>query len=174
MVTRSMLLTLALSCAATAFAAEPPAAGAAAPEFTLASQDGRPVSLKDLRGRWVVLYFYPKDFTRGCTIEAHEFQKNLPRFRKAGAVILGVSMQSVESHKEFCAKEGLAFKLLADTTGEVSKAYGSTLAAPLGLSARNTFLIAPDGTIAASFLKVSPAGHADEVLRAIAAAKRRP
>src|SRR5438046_10722096 len=84
-----------------------PAAGSAAPDFTLASEDGSNVSLKDYRGKWIVLYFYPKDFTSGCTVEAHNFQRDQTEFTKRNAVVLGVSVDSAESHKRFCAKEGL-------------------------------------------------------------------
>jgi peroxiredoxin Q/BCP len=162
----NLLLALALA-AAPAFAADAPLAGAKAPEFTLAAQDGKPVSLKDQRGKWVVLYFYPKDFTSGCTLEAHGFQKNLKRFAAAKAVVLGVSVDTAGSHKDFCAKEGLNFKLLSDAKSEVSTAYGSMMEGR-PLSARNTFLIGPDGSIAKVWLKVAPAGHAEEVLAALA------
>src|SRR2546422_1409569 len=104
-----------------------PATGTAAPDFKLTTGDGSQVSLKDYRGKWVVLYFYPKDFTSGCTLEAHNFQTDLPKYQKAKAVILGVSVDSAESHKSFCAKEGLAFKLLSDTDTRVSDAYGSLM-----------------------------------------------
>src|SRR5271170_3691947 len=92
-----------------------PAVGATAPDFTLTSQEGAPVSLKDFRGKWVVLYFYPKDFTSGCTIEAHNFQRDQAQYEQKKVVVLGVSVDSADSHKQFCAKEGLNFKLLADT-----------------------------------------------------------
>jgi peroxiredoxin Q/BCP len=147
----------------------PPEEGAKAPAFTLNSQEGKPVSLADYRGKWVVLYFYPKDFTGGCTIEAHGFQKSLPKFEEKGAVVLGVSGQSADSHKEFCAKEGLNFKLLADEKMSASKAYGSVIKLGVAdLSARNTFVISPGGFVAKRFLKVDPAGHAAEVLAALA------
>lgn len=169
-----ILLCLAL-LSSPSFAAGVPAVGAAAPAFTLPAQDGKPVSLKDQRGKWVVLYFYPKDFTGGCTLEAHGFQKALKRFAAANAVVLGVSMDTAESHKDFCAKEGLNFKLLADETGEISKAYGSvTNLGVTKLSARNTFLIDPDGILAKAFLKVSPAKHSEEVLAAIAQLGTKP
>ena len=106
--------------ARSAFAGSPPQVGAAAPEFTLPSQDGQQVSLKDYSGKWVVLYFYPKDFTSGCTIEAHNFQRDQEQYAKKNAVVLGVSVDNVDSHKKFCAKEGLNFKLLADTDHKVS------------------------------------------------------
>src|SRR2546430_17211116 len=104
-----------------------PAAGSAAPDFSLSTSDGSQVSLKDFKGKWVVLYFYPKDMTSGCTIEAHNFQRDLAQYDKTGAVILGVSVDSADSHKEFCSKEGLTFKLLADPGGKVSTEYGSTM-----------------------------------------------
>lgn len=163
---------LAAVDAAVAVAVGAPAAGAKAPDFTLPAQDGKPVSLRAYRGQWVVLYFYPKDFTGGCTLEARGFQKNLTRFEDAKAVVLGVSVDSAESHKDFCAKEGLSFKLLSDAKAEVSRAYGS-LMSDRGLSARNTFLISPKGTIAKVFLKVNPEGHAEEVLSALAALKKK-
>src|SRR6185436_73625 len=102
---------------------EVPAAGTAAPTFKLATNEGKEASLSDFAGKWVVLYFYPKDFTSGCTIEAHNFQRDLEKYTKAHAVILGVSVDTAESHKEFCAKEGLNFKLLADIGGKVSESY---------------------------------------------------
>ena len=166
-----LLLALVLS-AAPCLAADAPLPGANAPEFTLTAQDGKPVSLKGYRGKWVVLYFYPKDFTGGCTLEAHGFEKNLKRFSAAKAVVLGVSVDTAESHKDFCAKEGLSFKLLSDAKAEVSAAYGS-LMSDRPLSARNTFLIGPDGTIAKTWLKVTPAGHAEGVLAALAELRRR-
>ncbi len=157
-----------LLLASPAFASDATAVGAKAPAFVLPAQDGKPVALKDYRGKWVVLYFYPKDFTGGCTLEAHGFEKNLKRFASAKAVVLGVSVDTAESHKDFCAKEGLNFKLLSDAKAEVSKSYGSMMA-ERPLSARNTFLIKPDGMIAARWLKVAPEGHAEEVLAALAA-----
>src|SRR5450432_419899 len=93
----------------------PPAEKTMAPDFTLKSQEGKTVSLKDYRGKWVVLYFYPKDMTPGCSREAHNFQVDQPKYAERNAVVLGVSLDSVDSHKKFCAKEGLNFKLLADT-----------------------------------------------------------
>ncbi len=91
-----------------------PQAGQVAPNFTLPSQDGSKISLDSFRGKWVVLYFYPKDMTTGCTIEAHNFQQDIGKYQKLDAVVVGVSVDSTDSHKEFCAKEGLSFKLLSD------------------------------------------------------------
>jgi len=149
-------------------AATPPMVGDTAPDFTLNSQEGTPVSLHDFRGKWVVLYFYPKDFTRGCTIEAHNFQRDISQYKQKNAVILGVSVQSSGSHKEFCAKEGLSFKLLADTNHKVSSVYGSvTNLVVTKLAARHTFLINPEGVIVKEFLDVNPSKHSQEVLAAI-------
>jgi peroxiredoxin Q/BCP len=145
-----------------------PASGSAAPDFSLSSQDGNQVSLKDFRGKWVVLYFYPKDFTSGCTIEAHNFQRDQVEYARRNAVILGVSVDSAESHKSFCAKEGLNFKLLADTQHQVSKQYGSLMNFGVAqISARNTFLIDPQGKIARAFSSVNPSRHSAEMLSAI-------
>lgn len=145
-----------------------PAPGSVAPDFSLSSQDGSQVSLKDFRGKWVILYFYPKDFTSGCTVEAHNFQRDQAEYARRNAVILGVSVDSAESHKNFCAKEGLNFKLLADTSQQVSKQYGSLMNFGVAqISARNTFLIDPQGKIARAFSSVNPSRHSAEMLAAI-------
>ena len=150
-------------------ASEPPQAGLLAPDFSLPSQDGSAVSLKDFRGKWVVLYFYPKDNTHGCTIEAHNFQRDLDQYVRENAVVVGVSVDSTGSHQEFCAKQGLTFKLLADTEKKVSAQYGSlrNLVA-VKISARNTFLIDPEGKIAKVWIGVDPGKHSEEVLNALA------
>jgi peroxiredoxin Q/BCP len=145
-----------------------PAAGTSAPDFTLNSQEGAPVSLHEYRGKWVVLYFYPKDFTSGCTTEAHNFQRDLAQYQAKNAVILGVSVQDADSHKQFCAKEGLNFKLLADTDKKVSEAYGSVMNFGIAkLSARHTFLINPEGVIVKEYMDVNPSKHSEEVLTAL-------
>jgi peroxiredoxin Q/BCP len=145
-----------------------PAVGSTAPDFTLDAQDGKPVTLNAFRGKWVVLYFYPKDFTSGCTLEARNFQRDLSKYDEKNAVILGVSVQNSASHKDFCVKEGLNFKLLADTKTEVSSTYGSVMNFGVTkVSARHTFLIAPDGVIAKEYLDVDPSKHSDEVLAAL-------
>jgi thioredoxin-dependent peroxiredoxin len=143
----------------------PPAEGSSAPEFTLLSQEGSPVSLKDYRGKWVVLYFYPKDQTPGCSREAHNFQGDQAKYAERDAVVLGVSVDSVASHKKFCAKDGLNFKLLADTDHKVSDAYGSLMNfGVVKFSARHTFLIDPEGKVAKVYTSVDPERHSAEVL----------
>ena len=166
-----VLLVLLVSLAGngrTPRAAKRPAIGRTAPDFTLNSQEGTPVSLHDFRRKWVVLYFYPKDFTSGCTIEAHNFQRDLSQYEAKNAVILGISVQSSDSHKDFCVKEGLSFKLLADTNHEVSAAYGSlSNLFVMKLASRHTFLINPEGVIVREFLDVNPSKHSQEVLAAL-------
>ena len=185
----SRALLLVLLCVAIVLvpvlliSAAEPIAGSPAPQFTLKSQDGTPVSLQDYLGQWVVLYFYPKDFTSGCTLEARNFQRDLAEYKKLNAVILGVSVDNPDSHRRFCAKEGLRFKLLADTEHSVSEQYGTLMftgfaddarstfvLAPDGRAAhvaRKTYLIAPDGRIALVFDAVKPAEHSAEVLAAL-------
>jgi peroxiredoxin Q/BCP len=165
----ALLVITAFSAAAVSLLGEVPTVGADAPTFKLATNEGKEATLADFKGQWVVLYFYPKDFTSGCTLEAHNFQRDLAKYEQAKAVILGVSVDTAESHKDFCAKEGLNFKLLADIGGKVSQEYGSTMDYEgKTYSARNTFIIDPKGKIAKVFVKVSPAGHSDEVLAALA------
>ncbi len=143
----------------------PPAEGTHAPNFTLPSQEGAQVSLDQFKGKWVVLYFYPKDFTSGCTVEAHNFQRDLDKYTAKNAAIVGVSVDNVDSHKSFCTKEGLNFKLLADPDHAVVAKYGSVMEYNgMTLAARNTFLIDPTGVIRKVYLKVSPQGHSEEVL----------
>ncbi|GAB4540178.1 MAG: peroxiredoxin [Pleurocapsa sp.] len=133
-----------------------------APEFTLPTNTGDgEISLQDYRGQWVVLYFYPKDFTSGCTLEARRFQQDLPQYQARNTQILGVSVDNVDSHAEFCDVEGLKFPLLADVDGKVSKAYGSWLGA---MSLRHTYLIDPQGILRETFLGVRPSIHSQEVL----------
>ncbi len=151
----------------------PPAAGTAAPDFSLTTGDGSQVSLKEYRGKWVVLYFYPKDFTGGCTLEAKNFQRDLEKYQGAGAVILGVSVDTAQSHKDFCAKEGLNFKLLADPDGKTAAQYGSAKDNKgAKMAARNTFLINPKGEIAKVYTGVKPATHSEELLKDLAELKK--
>ncbi len=142
-----------------------PAEGQAAPTFSLPSQDGTQISLKSFKGKWVVLYFYPRDMTSGCTIEAHKFQDSLPQFEAKHAVILGVSVDSKEMHQQFCAKDSLTFRLLSDTDHKVVSAYGSLGGfAGVKMANRNTFLIDPNGKIAKVWTKVNPTTSASDVL----------
>jgi thioredoxin-dependent peroxiredoxin len=135
--------------------------------------EGRLVSLKDYKGKWVVLYFYPKDFTSGCTLEAHNFERDLAKYQNESAIILGVSADTVQSHKDFCAKEGLNFKLLADPELKTVMKYGSAMEHDgVKMAARNTFLIDPEGKIARVYLRVIPAGHSEEVLKDLAVLKK--
>ena len=121
-------------------------------------------SLADFAGRWLVLYFYPRDFTEGCTIEARAFQRDLDAFHRADAEDVGVSADSAESHAEFCGSEALAYPLLSDPGGQVSKAYGSWIPP---FSQRHTFLIDPDGVLRQIWVAVRPSGHSQDVLASL-------
>ncbi|HTL79753.1 MAG TPA: peroxiredoxin [Candidatus Babeliales bacterium] len=161
------------TCMAATESQTQPEAGKPAPDFSLTTGDGSQVSLKDYHGKWVVLYFYPKDFTSGCTLEAHNFQRDLSKYTDAGVVILGVSVDTAQSHKDFCAKEGLNFKLLADPDAKVSTEYGSVMDYKgQKLAARNTFIINPDGAIAKVYTGVKPAEHSEQVLKDLADLKK--
>lgn len=171
------LLAACAACALLMYAAAVPAVGSAAPAFTLPSQEGSQVSLNDFKGKWVVLYFYPKDFTSGCTIEARNFQEDQAKYTALNAAIVGVSADTVDSHKEFCTKENLTFKTLADPTGKMIDAYGTLnkLEGPMKekmkqdhMAARNTFLIDPQGKIAKVYTGVNPNLHSKEVLADLA------
>ena len=159
---------------AKAHAADILQAGAAAPNFSLPSQEETQVSLAQYKGKWVVLYFYPKDMTQGCTIEAHNFQRDLPKYDALNAVVLGVSLDTVESHKTFCTKDSLTFKLLADPDHKVIDAYGVPISArgEDKFAARDSFLISPAGKIVKVWTGVKPAEHSDEVLAEITADKK--
>jgi peroxiredoxin Q/BCP len=149
-------------------------AGAVAPNFSLPSQEEKPVALSDYKGKWVVLYFYPKDMTTGCTIEAHNFQRDLPKYDALNAVVLGVSLDTVESHKTFCSKDSLTFKLLADPDHKVIDSYGVPvkITPQGGFAARDSFLISPAGKVVKVWTGVNPTTHSDDVLAAIAAEKK--
>jgi peroxiredoxin Q/BCP len=143
-----------------------PTAGMAAPEFRLQDQAGAWHGLSEYRGKWLVLYFYPKDDTPGCTTQACEFRDNIFAFHKLGAVIVGVSVDDVASHKQFAEEHSLPFTLLADSTKETAKSYG-VLRSVLGImeiAARETFIIDPQGRIAKHYAAVDPKGHSQAVL----------
>jgi peroxiredoxin Q/BCP len=145
--------------------AEQVSAGEPAPDFELVDQDGQLHSIEDYRGKWVALYFYPKDGTPGCTTEACEFRDNIFAFRNMNCQILGVSLDDAESHKSFSEKHGLPFPLLADTKGSAANAYG-VKAQMMGMTVarRQTFLIDPEGNIAKHYAEVNPESHSKEVL----------
>jgi len=147
--------------------------GTAAPAFSLPAQDGKPVSLSDYKGKWVVLYFYPKDQTSGCTIEAHNFQRDQDKYKALNAVVLGVSLDTVESHATWCTKDSLTFKMLADPQHKVVDLYGVPLMThgDASYAKRDTFLISPTGKIVKMWEVKDIQGHSDEVLAAIAAGK---
>ena len=158
-------ITATLAFTSIGFASEQPLVGDPAPEFELSDQDGNLHSLEDYRNQWVVLYFYPKDQTPGCTTEACEFRDNIFAYRKLGAQILGVSLDNVDSHKEFAELYSLPFPLLADTDGDTSTAYGvKTRMFGMTVAKRHTFIIGPDGSIAKHYDKVKPDTHSAEVL----------
>jgi peroxiredoxin Q/BCP len=143
-----------------------PTVGSPAPAFTLPDQNGKPVSLASHRGKWVVLYFYPKDGTPGCTTEACEFRDNIFAFRDAGAVILGISVDNVESHKEFASEHRLPFTLLADSEKQVARTYGvlHRMLGVMELARRETFIVDPQGRIARHYREVDPGSHSKQVL----------
>jgi len=148
--------------------------GSVAPNFSLPSQEDKLVSLADYKGKWVVLYFYPKDQTSGCTIEAHNFQRDLPKYDALNAVVLGVSLDTVESHKTWCTKDSLTFKLLADPDHKAIDAYGVPIRSmgPMHFAARTTFLISPDGKVVKEWEVKDIQGHSAEILASIESMKK--
>src|ERR1700677_1204544 len=148
--------------------------GATAPNFTLPSQEDKPVSLADYKGKWVVLYFYPKDQTTGCTIEAHGFQRDMAKYDALNAVVLGVRLDTVEGHKTWCSKDTFSFKLLADPDHKVVDTYGVPVSThgDAKYASRDTFLISPQGKVIKVWEKVDPSVHSAEVLAEINAANK--
>lgn len=144
-------------------------AGEQAPEFALKDQDGKVRKLSDYKGQWAILYFYPKDMTPGCTLEAQEFRDHEYEIGDLEAVVLGISADDAKSHKAFCEAESLNFTLLADVGGDVCREYGVWKEKAMfgnkfmGIE-RTTFLVAPDGSIRHIFRKVKPLGHAEEAI----------
>lgn len=155
--------------------AQVPPLGKPAPEFRLQDQNGQWHTLQDYRGKWVALYFYPKDQTPGCTTEACEFRDNVFAFKEAGAAILGVSVDDVKSHEEFSKKHSLPFPILADATKETAKKYGvlKSFLGTMELAKRDTFLIDPEGRIVKHYPDVDPKGHSQVVLADIKALQAR-
>ncbi len=160
-----------------AAAADMPPVGAAAPSFTLPSQENLPVSLSDYKGKWVVLYFYPKDQTSGCSLEAHNFQRDLPKYQALNAVVLGVSMDTVDSHKQWCTKDSFTFKMLADPDHKAIDAYGVPVKQvnmngnQVGIAMRDTFLISPEGKIIKMWEVKDIAKHSADVLAMLQSTK---
>jgi peroxiredoxin Q/BCP len=168
-----LIAAIALIAPHLTHAASVPAVGTTAPDFTLNSQEGKPISLSQYHGKWVVLYFYPKDMTSGCTIEAHNFQRDQAKYDAANAVVLGVSVQDVKSHQQFCTKDGLTFKLLADPDDKVTEEYGSLKNYGIAkLAARHTFLIDPQGKIVKEWMDVDPNNHSEQVLAELTAVQK--
>jgi peroxiredoxin Q/BCP len=142
--------------------------GDVAPIFSLSDQNGKQHQLTQYRGRWMVLYFYPKNNTPGCTTEACKFRDDYFKLDKLGADVLGISVDNQESHAAFAKKYGLPFPLLADTGGAVASKYGSYFSfGPLKFARRHTFIINPHGNIAKIYRKVTPENHSLQVIRDI-------
>ncbi len=165
--------TATLALAGLARADDSPAVGSAAPAFRLQDQAGKWHNLSDYKGKWVALYFYPKDDTPGCTTQACSFRDNVFAFNKEGAVILGISVDDVESHKAFAEKHGLPFTILADSDKAVTKRYGvlKTYMGVMEMARRDTFIIDPQGRVAKHYESVNPEGHSQLVLNDIRALK---
>jgi peroxiredoxin Q/BCP len=175
---RIALLFAALAALALPALAAAPALGSAAPAFKLQDQNGKSHSLSDYRGKWVVIYFYPKDDTPGCTTQACSFRDNIFAFDKLNAVILGISVDDAASHKAFAEKHGLPFTLLADPTKATAKEYGvlKTYMGVMEMARRDTFIIDPQGRIAKHYESVDPDGHSKLVLddlKALQAAQKK-
>jgi thioredoxin-dependent peroxiredoxin len=170
----SVLTLMFLSCAQT-YAAPSPAVGSMAPAFRLQDQNGQWHTLEEYKGRWLALYFYPKDNTPGCTTQACEFRDNIFAFRDAGAVIVGVSLDDTASHKKFAEEHGLPFTLLADSTKETAKTYGvlTKMMGIMEVAQRDTFLIDPTGKIVKHYVRVDPKGHSQLVLADIKALQKK-
>ena len=171
---RHIVIALAAVLAAAGLAlAATPEVGGPAPAFRLQDQEGQWHALSDYEGKWVALYFYPKDDTPGCTTQACGFRDNIFAFNREGAVILGISVDDVASHKAFAAKHGLPFTLLADTDKSVTRMYGvlKTYMGVMEMARRDTFIVDPEGRIAKHYESVDPDGHSQRVLEDIKALK---
>ena len=149
--------------------------GQKAPDFLLIgfnkkNPDKKEWSLNDFSGEWLILYFYPKDFSSGCTIQAKAFQDNLSKFKKLNSSVVGISADNEEEHESFCTSAKLEYTLLSDTKGEISKSYDSWLDP---YSKRNTFLINPEGIVVYKWIGVRPIGHAQEVIEELIKQKKK-
>lgn len=142
--------------------------GDIAPAFEAQNQDGKLVKLKDLHGKYVLLYFYPKDDTPGCTKQACKIRDNYSQYRDRGVMVFGVSRQSAESHQAFRKKHKLPFDLLIDGDGKLAESFGISMIPLLGLHKRQSVLIAPSGQVAAFIENVDPDTHSDEILKKVA------
>ena len=162
---RILVSTLALLFTATACAGESPAVGSQAPGFNLQDQNGDWHDLGDYRGQWLAVYFYPRDDTPGCTTEACNFRDNIYAFKAIGAAVVGISVDDVESHKEFSSKYKLPFTLLADEGGKVCESYGVLRDYKMmKIASRQSFLVNPDGIIVKHYADVDPDTHTQDVL----------
>jgi peroxiredoxin Q/BCP len=173
---RAAIASLALLATTGVALADVPSVGQPAPAFKLQDQDGKWHSLADYKGKWVALYFYPKDDTPGCTTQACTFRDNIFAFNKEGAVIVGISVDDVASHKAFAAKHGLPFTLLADADKSVTKSYGvlKTYMGVMEMARRDVFLIDPQGRVAKHYESVDPESSSKLVLEDIKALKAKP
>lgn len=171
----SVLTLMFLSATTMARATEAPAIGSAAPAFKLQDQNGQWHTLEEYKGKWLALYFYPKDNTPGCTTQACEFRDNIFAFRDAGAVIVGISLDDMASHKKFAEQHGLPFTLLADSTKETARTYGvlTKMMGVMEVAQRDTFLIDPNGKIVKHYVRVDPKGHSQIVLADIKALQKK-
>lgn len=167
------LVVVALLLAGSAKAADALAVGSPAPEFALPDQTGVVRHLSDYKGQWIVLYFYPKDGTPGCTTEACEFRDNIFAFRDLGAVVLGISLDDVGSHSKFAGEQHLPFPLLADSSKDTARQYGvlSSVIGLLSYTKRETFLIDPSGRIAKHYADVDPKTHSKTLIADLKALK---
>lgn len=162
---RALMSVFLLLAGVAAQADEPPPVGSAAPDFRLQDQNGEWHALSDYRGKWLAVYFYPKDDTPGCTTEACNFRDNIYAFKAIGAEVVGISVDDVDSHKEFATKYKLPFTLLADTEGEVSEQYGVLRDwKQTQIADRQSFLVDPEGVIVKHYAEVDPDTHTQEVL----------
>ena len=175
---RYLLGAMLFAASLAACAGEPPKVGSTAPGFKLQDQNGEWHDLADYRGSWLAVYFYPKDDTPGCTTEACSFRDNIYAFKSIGAEVVGISVDDVDSHKEFSTKYKLPFTILADPGGQTSEAYGVLRDYKLmKIASRQSFLVNPEGVIVKHYDDVDPDSHTEQVLadlQALMAAAQAP